>query len=226
VSISILTLRLLDVKIPNNKKLMTIFYNGMLKLTEENSDLFTNEDIPIDIFHNDRIEYSGIHFSRYNGAVEFTALGDKEVRALEIWYCLFHNSINNVIQNIQKIYEVYLPVLTERYIYYTATNLLIKKEIAGEIEEQKNSFAVSDRLEKYLYGNIKAFLILVAGMNLGANDFISVKVRRFEKKGLKNTFHGGKLQAYDIEFSANVYLPQTLRLGQAVALGYGKIMHK
>jgi len=87
--IPILILNLLEVKIPNNTRLLTSFYNGMRDLAEDNSELFEQEEIPIDIFHNDKIEYSGIQFTRYKEAASFTAIGVKEVRAIEIWYRLF-----------------------------------------------------------------------------------------------------------------------------------------
>jgi hypothetical protein len=224
-AIPILTLHLLDVKIPNNTKMMTEFYNGMRALAEENEEVFKNEEIPIDIFHNDKIAYSGIQFTRYKEAASFTAIGKKEVRAIEIWYELFKKSIGKIDQNHQLIGEKYIPCMTKKYYNYTALNILLKKEIGEDIALLKNSFAVRDRLEKYLYGNIKAFLVRVAGMEFDNDDFISVKVKRYSKKGIRNTYHGGKLPAYEIEFAANVYLPQTLRLGQAVSLGYGDIKH-
>ncbi len=223
--IPILTLHLLDVTIPDNTRLRTAFYNGMLALAEENKELFEKELIPIDIFHNDQIAYSGIQFTLYRGAASFTAVGEKEVRAIEIWYELFKNSIGNVPQNIIRSYEQYIPEITQIYYHYHTDNLLVKKEITEEIASLKSQFAISDRLEKYLYGNIKAFLIRVAGMEVGENDFISVKVNSFKKSGLKTTYHGGKLHAYEIDFVANVYLPHCMRLGQAVSLGYGEITH-
>lgn len=222
----ILTLNLLDVKIPASKSLMTAFYNGMLSLAEENRALFEKENIPLDIFHNDTIAYSGIQFTLYKGAVSFTAVGEKEVKAIELWHGLFQESIGYIPQNTVQIREQYIPCLTEKYQYYVTENILVKKEITDEIATLKSIFAKRDRLEKYLYGNIKAFLIRVAGMELTESDYISVKVKRHRIKGPEETFHGGKLRAYEIHFSTNVYLPQTIRLGQSVALGYGEIKHE
>lgn len=224
--IPILTLNLLDVKIPANTRMKTAFYNGMRALAEENKAMFDKEDIPIDIFHNDKIVYSGIQFTLVRGAASFTAVGEKEVRAIELWYELFRQSIGNIAQNTQFIREQYIPCITEKYYRYFTDNILIKKEIAEEIAALKSSFAIRDRLEKYLYGNIKAFLIRVAGMQLTEADYISVKVNRYQAQSQQHTFHGGKLPAYEIHFATNVYLPQTLRLGQSVSLGYGQIIHE
>ncbi len=224
-AIPILTLHLLDVPIPDSTRMMTVFYNGMRALAGEHHELFEREGIPVDIFHNDKIAYSGIQFTRYRGAASFTAVGEKEVKAIDIWYKLFQESIGHAPQNEQIIREVYFPAITEKYHRYLTDNMLVKKEIDDEIVSLKSSFAVRDRLEKYLYGNIKAFLVRVAGMELSENDFISVKVNRYERNEPKNTYHGGMLPAYKIDFSVNVYLPMTLRLGQSVSLGYGDIIH-
>lgn len=221
----ILTLHLLDVKIPANTRLMTAFFNGMRDTADANKTLFEKEGIPTEIFHNDKIAYSGIQFTLYKGAASLTAVGQDEVRALELWYELFSKETGADSQNLLSIREQYISALSNKMLRYYTGNMLVKKEIGEELDELRNRFAVQDRLEKYLYGNIKAFLTRVAGMELTDDDFISVKVQKHKCLGLKNTYHGGMLFAYEIAFTANVYLPQTLRLGQAVSLGYGNIIH-
>lgn len=221
----LLTLHLLDVKIPANTSLMTTFFNGMRKTAEDHSALFEKEGISAEIFHNDLIAYSGIQFSLYKGAASFSAVGEKEVKALELWYKLFCEETGASDQNILIIKEQYNPAFCDKLLDYSTSNILLKKEVSEEIATLKNRYAIQDRLEKYLYGNIRAFLTRVAGMTLDDNDFIAVKVISHKRLGLKNTYHGGKLPAYEIKFSVNVYLPQTIRLGQAVSLGYGNIVH-
>ncbi|MDP2722175.1 MAG: CRISPR-associated endonuclease Cas6 [Bacteroidales bacterium] len=221
----ILTINLLDVKIPANSSLMTAFLNGMRDVAVENQALFEEEGIPADIFHNDKIAYSGIQFTNIRGSASITAVGPKEVRALELWYEIFQKSIGNPEQNTLIIKEQFIGQITKVYLNYKANSLLLKSEIGYEIENLQNQFAIHDRLEKYLYGNIKAFLVRVAGMEIGEHDYISVKVHKYKNHGLKSTFHGGKLPAFDIYFSTNVTLPHTLRLGQAVSLGYGNVVH-
>ena len=221
----ILTINLLDVKIPANSSLMTAFLNGMRDVAVENQVLFESEGIPADIFHNDKIAYSGVQFTNIRGFASITAVGPKEVRALELWYEIFRKSIGNPEQNTLIIKEQFIGQITKVYLNYKADSLLLKSEIGYEIENLQNQFAIHDRLEKYLYGNIKAFLVRVAGMEIGEHDYISVKVHKYKYHGLKSTFHGGKLPAFDIYFSTNVTLPHTLRLGQAVSLGYGNVVH-
>lgn len=221
----ILTLNLLDVKISENSSMMTAFINGIRETATENKDLFEQEDIPVDIFHNDKITYSGVQFTRYHGAFSVTGVGYKEVRAVEIWYRLFQKNTGGMRQNSLTIKEEYIPELTKEYLTYEVSKILLKSEIAEELKTLKNEFAINDRLEKYLYGNIKAFLIRVAGMELCEDDFISVRVKSYKSLGLFPTFHGGKLAAFDIYFSANVLLPHCLRLGQSVSLGYGNVYH-
>ncbi len=222
----ILSINLLDIKLPANSRLMSAFLNGMRDIALENKDLFDAHQISTDIFHNDNIAYSGIQFTTVKQAVCITAIGHVEVKALELWYDLFLQNTGNTVQNTVITREQYLAKITTDYAGYRIDSMLIKSEIGQEIEQLNNQFAVIDRLEKYLYGNIKAFLVRVAGMQISEKDFISVKVSKYKNIGLKPTFHGGKLPAYDIRFNVNVYLPQTLRLGQAVSLGYGRVYHE
>jgi hypothetical protein len=221
----ILTLNLLDIKLPANSRLMSAFLNGMREIARENKELFETHEIPTDIFHNDNIAYSGIQFTTVKQAVCITAIGYKEVKALELWYDLFLQNTGNTVQNTVITREQYVGMIANDYYGYRIDSILLKSEIGREIEQLNNHFAVKDRLEKYLYGNIKAFLVRVAGMQIDDNNFISVKVANYKNRGLKPTFHGGKLPAFDIRFAVNVYLPHTLRLGQAISLGYGSVFH-
>jgi hypothetical protein len=221
----ILTINLLDIKVPDNVVLFSNFLNAAKDLIREHKQLFEKENIPINIFHNESINYSGIQFSRYKGAASFTAIGNKEAKALELWFDLFNKESELSIKNIQIISETYYPKIGDWLYKYEITDLLLKKELARELTELKDKFARVNRLEKYLYGNIKRFLFghLEAGIN--ENDFISVRVISYRFTGKRPTYHGGSLSAYNIKFQANVYLPQTLRLGQSTALGYGSTFH-
>jgi len=221
----ILTINLFDIKVPNNVKLFLNFLNGAKDLARENKALFDKEDIPIDIFHNKEITYSGIQFSRYKGSASFTAIGEKEVIALQLWYDLFQKNTEIPLLNTQIINETYTPILGQDFYYYKLSNFLVKKEIHNEIKGLKNQLAKIDRLEKYLYGNIRTFLEHHLGYEFQKDDFISVKIDSFTNNGFKDTYHEGSLKAYLIKFKTNVYLPQTLRLGQSAALGYGIVQH-
>lgn len=226
MAIPILTINLVDIQINKTIPGITDFYNHeVLALILKNEKEFLKKNLSITLFHNQEVKYPGIQFTLYCGAASFTAFGHKETDALMLWYRIFRKEHKIKNGNEVIISETYNPILTNNYINYRTVNLLLKKEIGLEVKEIKSSFAVRDRLEKYLYGNIRAFLENIAGMEFSDEDFISVKVNNYDKKGFKPTYHGGKLMAYGIDFAVNVYLPQTLRLGQAVSLGYGDIKH-
>ncbi len=222
----ILNINLFDIKIPDNVVLYSQFLNEAKDLARNHKALFDEKEIPIDIFHNCSIAYSGIQFSRYLGSACFTAIGKKEVEALRLWYKLFIENSQIPVLNTRVTNEVYYPEITNNLINYSVNDILLKKEIHDEIKGLTNQFAKSDRFEKYLYGNIKSFLQRQLGMHIGEKEYISVKVQEFSSSGYRPTYHGGSLAAFRIKFCTNVYLPHILRLGQAVALGYGLVMHR
>lgn len=219
------TINLLDIKAPGNVALFSNFLNAAKDLAREHKQLFEKEDIPINIFHNEGVNYSGIQLSGHKGAASFTAIGKNEVKALEIWFELFKRTSELPVQNVQIINEIYYPKIGEHLYQYNVTDLLIKKELTVELKELKNKFARTDRLEKYLYGNIKRFLFGHLEADINENDYISVRITGYQYAGKRHTYHGGLLSAYHIQFQTNVYLPQTLRLGQSTALGYGSTFH-
>jgi hypothetical protein len=219
------TINMLDIKVPDNVVLFSNFLNAAKDLAFEHKELFEKESIPTDIFHNEEVNYSGIQFSRYMGAASFTAIGKKEVKALELWFDLFKKKSELPVQNIQIIKEIYYPKIDEQLYSYSITDLLLKKELSEELKELKNKFARINRLEKYLYGNIKRFLFGHLEADINENDFISVRITGHKYAGKRPTYHGGSLSAFHIKFQTNVYLPQTLRLGQSTALGYGSTFH-
>lgn len=225
-SYPILTIRLIDIKVPQEVKLFSNFLNSANDLARENKILFKKAGIPVDIFHNEEVAYSGIQFSRYLGSASFTALGVQEVKALELWYELFKKNTKIPLQNTQTIKETYVPLIADKFYKYHLSQILIEKKIGDELKKLTNKLAKIERLEKYLYGNIMRLVTGHLGYEMTENDYISVRVNKIAPAGVKDTYHGGMLQAYIINFKTNIYLPQTCRLGQATALGYGLVQHE
>jgi len=222
----ILTINLFDIKVPNKVKFFSNFLNGAKDLAREHKDLFAKKNIPIEIFHNDNIAYSGIQFSRHLGAAQFTAIGNKEVKALKLWYKLFKQNKELPLTNTQIIKETYQFRISTKNFKYAIATILLRKEVHKELQKLEILQEKISRLQGYLLGNIKT-TFLDQHLNIDVTDvFVKINIIDFKKKNtVLSTYHGGKLVAYQIKFTSNVYLPHTLRLGQAVALGYGTVKH-
>ncbi len=223
---TILTIRLLDIKIPNDPDLYKLFLNGAKDLAAEYKKTFKKKGIKPQIFHNDDVKYSGIQLGRYQGSVEWTAIGEKEVKALKLWYKLFKKQSDIKLKNTVKITEKYTPEYLHYRKKYLAKALLINDDLAKELNDTKDKFAKYDRLEKYLYGNIMRFFNHIGLEHTKDKGFIKINienVRGYNKA--KKVYHKNKKTAFDIVFTCNFRLPQMVRLGQSTALGYGTVRH-
>lgn len=224
--IPILTLRLLDIKIPNEPDTKKLLLNGAKDLAREHKKLFVKKGIDINIFHNDDIQYSGIQLGRYQGAVEWTAIGKDEVKAIKLWYKLFRKQSELMLENTVEIKEKYTPAFLKYQKKYQTKPFLINDDVAKELNDIDDKFARIDRLEKYLYGNFMPFFKHLGVEHDRNTNFLKITVVNIKNHNRSlPVYHQNKKTALDIIFKCNFRLPQTLSLGQSTALGYGKVQH-
>jgi len=224
--IPIYTIRFLDIIIPDNPDMTNLLLNGAKDLAKENKKLFKKKGIKPEVFHNDDIKYSGIQLSRYQGSPEYTAIGIVEVRALKLWYKLFKKDIDIVLKNTVKIQEQYTPEYLNYRKKYFVKKLLINDNLAKELNKIADKFAVYNRLEKYIYGNIMRFLKHIEFEHNPEQKFIEVKIQNIKRYSkAQKVYHQNKKTAFDIRFTCNFRLPQMVSLGQSTALGYGRVEH-
>jgi len=225
-SIPILTLRLLDLSLPENPRVRKKILLGAKDLAREHQSKFEKKGLSIDLFHNDKIEYSGIQLGSYRGKVEWTAIGKPQVQALKLWYKLFKKESEIALQNTVEIKEQYTPTFLNHRQKYRIFPWLISDNVAKELNKIDDKFAKYDRLEKYLYGNIQIFFEHIGFEHDKKVHFLKINIDNVYKfpKALP-VYHGNKKSAFRVNFACNFWLPQTLRLGQSTALGYGRTMH-
>ena len=125
------------------------------------------------------------------------------------------------------IQEHYTPdfLLSEKN--YRIRPLIVSDDLAKELNEMTDKFARYDRLEKYLYGNLQRFFTHIGFAFDKEVHFLKVTVT--ELKAFNRSmpvFHGHKKTAFEVAFKVNFRLPQTLRIGQSTALGFGKVRHR
>ena len=222
-TIPILTLRLLDIQIPNDPDTKKLLLNGAKDLAREHLKSFKKKGVDIQIFHNDNVQYSGIQLGRYQGAPEWTAIGKAEVKALKLWFQIFKKNNPHLLQNTVVIKENYTPAFLPYQKKYKISPLLISDSLAKQLNPIADKFAQFDRLEKYLYGNIQTFLAHIGFQHDKANNFLKITLLKANNYDhALPVYHQQKKTAFSVVFKCNFRLPQTLRLGQSTALGYGK----
>ncbi len=225
-TVSILTLRLLDIVLSNDPDIKKMLLNGAKDLAREYHEAFEQKGLDLYLFHNDRVEYSGIQLGRYRGAVEWTAIGEKHVEALKLWYECFKKENPIPLRNTVVIKERYTPTFLNHLRKYRVSPLLVSDQVAQELRDISDKFARNDRMERYLFGNLLVFFKHIGFESSKEQHFLKIVVEDCYRlpKALP-VYHGNKKSAYRVTFSCNFLLPQTLRLGQSTAIGYGRVVH-
>jgi hypothetical protein len=224
--IPILSLRFPEIKASANPAVTTKLLGNAKALASDNRALFAKNGIDPDIFHNDNIEYSGIQLGNYQGMQEWTAIGKKHTKALKLWYRIFKKQNANILQNTVIITETYKPGFLDFSERYKIPVILINDDLAKELNHISDKFARYDRLEKYLFGNIQRFFNHIGFVHDKSQNFLKINITRANLHSKsKQVYHQHKKTAFEIIFDCNFYLPQTLRLGQSTALGYGRTYH-
>jgi hypothetical protein len=226
LSIPILTLRLLDVELPVKPYAQVNFMGAAKDLLRDNQQRADAAQVSLQLFHNKAIAYSAIQLDRHQGAAEWTAYGEEAVEALWFWLELYREENPQLLQNSVAIQEHYSPGFLPNQKDYQIGPMLLNDELAKSLNRIHHKNARYGRLEKYLYGNLQTFLKFIGYTYDKEAHFLKVEVLEAHPYDRALTvYHNQKKTAFNIKFKCNFKLPQTLRLGQSTALGYGKISH-
>jgi len=222
----ILTIRLLDIALDRDITTRKLLLLGAKDLAKEHKSKFKKMDISPKIFHNTKIQYSGIQLGIYQGSPEWTAIGRSAVKALKLWYSLFRKENEIALQNTQWIKEKYTPEFFSYQKKYKIKTLLISSDLAELLEVKGDKYTVYDRLEKYLYGNIQRFFRHIDYEHNKDVHFLKITIQDAHVlTHSKYVFRNKKKIGYEVTFLCNLRLPQMIRMGQSTALGYGKVFH-
>ena len=226
LTIPILCLRILDKSLSKRAREKNILLGQAKDLLYQYLDVCTEWHVYPEIFHNDEIKYSGIQLDDYHGTIEWTAIGERSVDALELWWRLYSKNEEGTINNTQRIEELYTPTFLNDQKKYTASSLAIPDSLAKELSQIKDKYVKNDRLEKYLYGNLQRYFTHIDYHYDKRVHFLKVTLTEYKMLRQKlEVYHGKRKTAISVMFECNFLLPQTLRLGQSTALGYGNVTH-
>lgn len=223
-TIPTLTIRLLDIPLRHDPAIMSMLLVGAGEEVASALKKKKQRGIDPSLFHNGEMRYSGIQIARYQGAVEYMAIGEDEARTLDYWYELFRESNGHQLQNTIEIHERYTPAFLPELKKYRVRTLLINDALAVELNDLTDRFARIDKLEKYIYGNLHTFFKHIGFSFDTRQHFLKVVIDEvIPYDHAMPVYHGQKKTAMDIVFQCNFRLPQALRIGQSTAIGYGKV---
>ncbi len=131
-----------------------------------------------------------------------------------------------MLQNTVSIRECYTPSFLTYLKKYIVHPFLVSDQVAKEINGIEDKFLRHNRLEKYLFGNLHTFFQHIGFEFNKETHFLKVSVvdAAFYDRALP-VYHNQKKTAFRITFKVNFKLPQTVRLGQSTAVGFGDVFH-
>lgn len=226
ISIPIMTIRLLDLQLPREQYAEINFIGAAKDLLRDHAPRTQAAGIDLELFHNQEVTYSSIQLDRYQNVPEWTAYGEKAVETLWFWLSLFRERHPDLLKNSIVIQEHYTPTFLPQQNKYQLHQLVLSKSVSKELQYQRSPKKQKQRLEKYLYGNILRFLSHIGYSFDKDAFFLKVNVHNIHSDHRKVPIFKQQIKkARNLTFDCNFRLPQTLRLGQSTALGYGKLVH-
>jgi len=226
LSIPIMTLRLLDLQLPRKQYAEINFIGAAKDLLRDHRERTEAAGIDLELFHNKDIKYSSIQLDRYQGSPEWTAYGEEAVETLWFWLALYRERNPALLKNSVVIQEHYTPDFCSFEKGYRIDRIILSKTAIKNLQRIRDKEKQDLLLKNYVYGNILRFLTHIGYHFDKDHHFLAVKIHKCVPKNTKNSvFKEQRKQVFQLSFSCNFRLPQTLRLGQSTALGYGKITH-
>ena len=222
-SLPIMTIRLLDLQLPRKQYAEINFIGAAKDLLRKYPEQTHAFGADLELFHNQTIRYSSIQLDRYQGVPEWTAYGSEAIETLWCWLDLYKKENPTALKNSVVIQEHYTPEFLTTPKNYRIQPILLSDSVAQSLKRNKED---QKRLKNYVYGNLRTFLNHFAYTYDKEQNFLDVVIQKASSYNRPlPVFHQHKKTAFDIYFSCNFRLPQTLRLGQSTALGYGKVTH-
>jgi len=215
---------LFDIKLKSQQLLK--FMSDTFSLVSDNEAAFSDIKGGSDIFHNRRNTYSLIQFNADKAYPVLTAYGDNAIKALDIWFELFRKNNPEQSQNFQQNTENYRFIPQAEKYTYRIKDFLINHERYDSIKHA-NKQEFNDGLGQYV---VNMFLVFLKELSYKANENplrIEAKIIKSNKKKqfVKPFKYASKFAAYDITFTINVRLPETIAFGIATARGFGVVEH-
>jgi len=193
----------------------------VIKLSNLKSDLFHNHGENGVIYRYPLIQYKRL---RHNAAL--ISIGE----ACNVIHDIFENSDFSIKLGkrseklkVEKIKSLLYKMLIGGEFSYRLENWLPLNQENYKLYRQTKYFQQkAEILEKILTGNILAFC---EGIGLNPQKNILSPITRIAREKVI-PYRGQLMQAYDIDFRTNIFLPDYIGLGKGTGIGYGMLIKK
>ncbi len=194
-----------------------LFRGAVIHSLENKSILFHNHEG--DKF---RYAYPLIQYKRIQGKAAIVCIGKGMESVHELFssekfqYQIGNKTMQMHIENIHAHQE--FIGIADKIVHYELRNWLPLN--SKNYQRFKDTDSLIDKiaiLERVLTGNILSFL---KGMDIHLEEQLNINITDISNQHL-TTYKKVKLMAFDIEFNANVTLPQHIGIGKNASMGFG-----
>ena len=217
--INILTIQFAD-EISNNE--LTAFRGAVINSMTEAPLLFHNH-----LGEKFRYAYPLVQYKRINRKAAIVCIGKE---ACDINELLKNSNINFHIRHEDR--EIHIESCRLDFAEIGIVDNMLLYRLKNWLPLNSNNYAIfqnteslTDKielLEKILIGNI---LSLLKGVGIQLKDKILLNITNISNKHL-TSYKDIKLVAFDVDFKANINLPQYIGIGKNASIGYGVLRKK
>lgn len=187
------------------------------------------ENKPI-LFHNHvgenfRYSYPLVQYKRIEGRAAIVCIGKGVESVNEIFTTgniqlrIGEKDVNTHIESIH-IDQVYISCNESDQLYKLCNWLPLNSKNYNHFVNTDSLIDKISILERVLTGNILSFL---KGMDIHLEEQLNIHITKIPNQHFA-MYKKVKLMAFDIEFKANIQLPQYIGIGKNASIGYGVLM--
>ncbi|MDD4191709.1 MAG: CRISPR-associated endonuclease Cas6 [Mangrovibacterium sp.] len=208
---------------------LSIKYEGLpqlrgaiIQLSQFKSDLFHNHADGGVIYRYPLIQYKRIKRKAALLCIEEGANVVYEIfTAGDLNIMLGNKPVGLKVEDIH-VFPFHIGVWEDQFHYRLENWLPLNQENYQRYHQMETFHEKVQVLEKVLVGNLLSFC---EGIGLKPEKEVRAVIRRIAKEKVVR-YRGQMMQAYDIDFSANVSIPNYAGLGKGSGIGFGMVITK
>mgnify|MGYP001493591248 CR=1 FL=1 len=195
------------------------FRGAVIKTTQGKNSLFHNHSPSGNIYRYPKIQYKQMYKKAALLCIEEGIEGMQDFFSQTDWKMEIGREKKEITVAQIKVQQYRVAVWADRFEYQITHWLPLNQDNYKRYHELPGLSEKIQLLEKILLANILSFL---QGIDLYVQEKIEVKIRSIQKERIL-IYKGQQMQAFTLQFSTNVSLPNFIGLGKGSSVGFGVI---
>lgn len=195
------------------------FRGAVIKTTQGKNSLFHNHSPSGNIYRYPKIQYKQMYKKAALLCIEEGIEGMQDFFSQTDWKMEIGREKKEITVAQIKVQQYRVAVWADRFEYQITHWLPLNQDNYKRYHELPGLSEKIQLLEKILLANILSFL---QGIDLYVQEKIEVKIRSIQKERIL-IYKGQQMQAFTLQFSTNMSLPNFIGLGKGSSVGFGVI---